>query len=373
MAGTSNIESFVDLRCRQPDPAMQDDCAGVARLDAPRRRVIIRSHTPEDREEDQPMEKKQSRRTVLASCAAAAAAISVTSRSRVNAQEVAAKAPKHPFIYCLNTSTIMGQRLKLPQQIDIAAKAGYTALEPWIRDIEAYAKEGGNLNDIRKQLDDHGMTVEDTIGFANWIVDDDEARKKGMEQAKRDMDLSVGIGSKRIAAPAAGAQDTTGMDLIQIAERYRALCDLGDEMGIVPIVEVWGFSRTIGKLSEGAFVAIQSGHPKASILADIYHLYKGGSDYNGLRLLNRQAIQIMHFNDYPNAPARAEIKDEHRIFPGDGVAPTTEILKIVSAMGNPPCILSLELFNRQYWKLDPMVCAKTGIDKMKAAVERSLA
>ena len=320
-----------------------------------------------------------SRRKALATGAAAAAlAISVTSRSKAKAQDAGAPAKdsaasKQPFVYCLNTSTISGQKLKLPQQIDIAAKAGYTALEPWIRDIEAHMKDGGNLKDVRKRLDDHGMTVEDTIGFAQWIVDDDAARKKAMEQAKRDMDLSVQIGSKRMAAPAAGATDRTDMDLMKIAERYRALCDLGDEMGIVPILEVWGFSKTLGKLSEAAFVTTQCGHPKASILADTYHLYKGGSDFNGLRLLNRQAIQVMHFNDYPPSPARAEIKDEHRIFPGDGVAPTTEILKIVKAMGNPPCVLSLELFNRQYWKLDAMVCAKTGIEKMRAAVERSLA
>jgi sugar phosphate isomerase/epimerase len=322
------------------------------------------------------MEHNMSRRKVLASAGAAAAAavaISVSPPSQARAHQVPARNAGHPFIYCLNTSTIMGQKLKLPQQIDVAAKAGYTALEPWVRDIEAYARDGGDLKDIRKQLDDHGMTVEDTIGFANWILDDDEARQRGLEQAKRDMDLSVQIGSKRMAAPAAGAQETTGMDLMKIAERYRALCDLGDQIGIVPIVEVWGFSKTLGRLSEGAFVAIQSGHPKASVLADIYHLYKGGSDYNGLRLLNRQAIQIIHFNDYPPQPTRADIKDEHRIFPGDGIAPTTEILKIVSAMGNPPCVLSLELFNRQYWKLDPLVCATTGIEKMRAAVERSLA
>lgn len=325
------------------------------------------------------MKSHRSRRNVLASGVAAAAGVSivVSSRSKARAQgapaAAASSSSKQPFVYCLNTSTIMGQKLKLPQQIDIAAKAGYTALEPWIRDIEAYAKENGNLADIKKQIADHGMTVEDTIGFANWIVDNDETRAKGMEQAKRDMDLSVQIGAKRMAAPAAGAQETTGMDLFKIAERYRALCDLGDQIGIVPIVEVWGFSKTIGKLSEGVFVAVQSGHPKASVLADIYHLYKGGSDYNGLRLLNRQAVQIIHFNDYPPQPTRAEIKDEHRIFPGDGVAPTTEILRILKAMPGAPCVLSLELFNRQYWKLDPFVCAKTGIEKMRAAVERSLA
>ena len=42
-----------------------------------------------------------------------------------------------PFQYCLNTSTIRGQNLPINEEIDIAAKAGYTGIEPWL----------GKLND----------------------------------------------------------------------------------------------------------------------------------------------------------------------------------------------------------------------------------
>jgi len=39
------------------------------------------------------------------------------------------------FTYCLNTSTLQGQQLSLPRLIDIAADAGYGAIEPWIGDV----------------------------------------------------------------------------------------------------------------------------------------------------------------------------------------------------------------------------------------------
>jgi hypothetical protein len=35
--------------------------------------------------------------------------------------------------------------------------------------------------------------------------------------------------------------------------------------------------------------------------------------------------------------------------------------------------LSLEVFNREYWKQDALAVAKTGLAKMKAAVDRALA
>ena len=36
-------------------------------------------------------------------------------------------------------------------------------------------------------------------------------------------------------------------------------------------------------------------------------------------------------------------------------------------------VLSLELFNRSYWKQDPLLVARTGLEKTRAAVRSSLA
>src|SRR6185295_3597715 len=132
----------------------------------------------------------------------------------------------------------------------------------------------GSLKDLRKRIADAGLTVESAIGFAEWIVDDDAKRKKGLETAKRDMDYVQQLGGKRLAAPPTGATNQTGLDLMKIAERYRALAEVGDQIGIVPQVEVWGFSKTLSRLGETMLVAMESGHPKACILADVYHLHK---------------------------------------------------------------------------------------------------
>jgi sugar phosphate isomerase/epimerase len=35
-------------------------------------------------------------------------------------------------------------------------------------------------------------------------------------------------------------------------------------------------------------------------------------------------------------------------------------------------VLSLELFNREYWKQDALAVARTGLDKMRAVVRASL-
>ena len=272
-----------------------------------------------------------------------------------------------PFDYCLNTSTIRGQNLTIVQEVEIAAKAGYQAIEPWIGELDKFVQSGGSLKDLGKRIADAGLRVESAIGFAKWIVDDPSERTKGLEEAKRSMAVVRQIGGKRLAAPPFGATDRNDIPLQRIAERYRVLLELGDVMAVVPQAELWGHSKTLTRLSEAAMVAIETGHPKACILPDVYHLHKGGSDFNGLKLLGGAAMFNFHMNDYPAIPPRTEIRDKHRVYPGDGVAPLTAIIRDLIKIGYTG-ILSLELFNEDYWKQDAMLVAKTGLEKMKAVV-----
>ena len=270
-----------------------------------------------------------------------------------------------------STSTIRGQKLGLLQEIVLAGKVGYTGIEPWIREIDQYRREGGSLKDLRKRIQDAGLQVESAIGFAQWIVDDDKQRAAALETARRDMDTIRQLGGKRIAAPPAGATRQKNLDLLAAASRYRALLEIGNRIGVTPQVEVWGFSQSLSRLGETAFVAIESGHPNACVLPDIYHIYKGGSDFTGLDLLSGPSIHCFHVNDYPDKPPRETITDADRVYPGDGVAPVAAVLKQIAAKRHPVA-LSLELFNRTYWAQDAETVCRTGLRKMKEVAAQAL-
>src|SRR6266852_6322826 len=123
------------------------------------------------------------------------------------AAAAARRSKAEPFRYCLNMSTLRGQGLSLPEEVEIAARAGYDAIEPWGEEIDRYAKGGGSLPELRKRIVDHGLTVESAIAFPEWIVDDDARRARGLEEARRSMERVAQIGGKRLAAPPAGATD----------------------------------------------------------------------------------------------------------------------------------------------------------------------
>lgn len=290
------------------------------------------------------------------------------------AAERPAKPRENPFIYCLNTSTIRGQKLSIVQEVDIAAAAGYQAIEPWVREVQQYQESGGSLSDLKKRIADHGLTVVNGIGFPNWGVDDPAERQKGIENFKREADLMAQIGSACLAAPPSGINraETPIIDLFALAERYAEVAKAGRDIGVTAVLEFWGSSRNLYRLSEAALVAIASGAPDACILPDIYHLYRGGSGFEGLRLLSGVAIPVMHVNDYPTDRPRTDLNDSDRVHVGAGGAPTDFIFRTMADNGCRTA-LSLELFNASYWRQDADLVAREGLERLKTAVERALA
>jgi 2-keto-myo-inositol isomerase len=182
------------------------------------------------------------------------------------------------------------------------------------------------------------------------------------------MGLCQEIGSPHLAAPPVGATDQPSLDLLKAADRYAALCKVGEAMDVTPMVEHWGHSKCVRRLGEAVMVAMESHVPRACVLPDVFHMYKGGSDFSGIKLLGK-AFPILHVNDYP-AHDRATIKDAQRVYPGDGVAPLKELIRDLRASGFRGMI-SLELFNPEYWKQDPALVAKTGLEKLRAIVRAS--
>lgn len=275
------------------------------------------------------------------------------------------------FRYCLNTSTIAGQKLTLEQEIEITARAGYSGIEPWIRQIDDYVKPGRPLKDLGRRIEDAGLVVESAIGFFEYLVDDEPTRRRGLDEAKRNFELMAAIGGRRIAAPPVGAHqhDPTAppIPLAAMAERYAALLELARHYGVVPMLEMWGFSRTLNRLGEVAYVATEAGHPDACLLLDVYHLYKGGSPVEGLRMLNGQQIPVFHLNDYPDLPP-AQIQDKDRVYPGDGIAPLRRIFSILRQIGFDGAV-SVELFNEDYYRQDPLTVATTALQRARRAME----
>jgi 2-keto-myo-inositol isomerase len=277
------------------------------------------------------------------------------------------KKPAKPstFRYCLNTSTISGQNPGILKYIDIVSRAEYDGIELWVRDVKAHLDAGNSPSSVKKIISDAGLRVENAIGFAPWI----SGGTAGMQQMKEEMEMMASIGCLRIAAPPAGVPDDKPLDLLMAGEKYAEVLELGRQIGVMPQLEFWGASKVLWHLGQTLMVVAASNDPDARLLPDVYHLFRGNSGFEGLKMLNGKMIEIFHMNDYPGTKPRTEQVDGDRVFPGDGVAPLDQILGDLKNMGGEK-VLSLELFNRSYWERDPLEVAKTGLQKMKSAIKK---
>ena len=146
------------------------------------------------------------------------------------------------------------------------------------------------------------------------------------------------------------------------------MLELGDQIGVVPQVEVWGGSKTLGRLGEAARVAIEAhtrrraSSPTSIICIEVAPTLAASS------CSGPSSIHVFHFNDYPADPPREQATDADRVYPGDGVAPLGALLRDLST-GGFHVTLSLELFNRKYWAQDPQAVVRTGLEKMQALIQ----
>jgi len=280
--------------------------------------------------------------------------------------------PTGPFRFCLNMSTIMGQKPGLLHSIEIATAAGYDGVELWVRDIEQWLAAGNTIEALAKFIASKNIRVENAISFTEWLVDDDAKRAAALATLEKEMKMMAVLGCRRIAAPPAGVSKDTPVDIQKAGARYRETLVLGRKYGVLPLLEFWGASGTVYNFGQALAIAAAANDADARILPDVYHLHRGGSGFDCLNLVNGRVIDIIHMNDYPAVKPLNEQTDADRVYPGDGAAPFKKILQTLKAMGGTKT-LSLELFNKTYWEQDAMAVATTGLQKMKALVNTIVA
>lgn len=266
----------------------------------------------------------------------------------------------------INTSTLRGA--SLDDKIRATAKAGFTCIELWSGDLARHEKEGKPLEDVRKLLADLGLEVPNVIGIWNSMPVDEAEKAKRYEQLKPQLEQAAKVGAKHIAA--VPGPDRPDLDVLWAARRYRELLALGKQFGITVAVEFLGPIKGIHTLGQAAAIAIEADSPDARIVADTFHLYRGGSSFAGARHLAATAYAVWHINDVPAEPAQFQLRDGDRILPGDGILPLPQLLRDLWAVGfrGPLCV---ELFNQELWKKDPFEVARLCMEKTRGVIAKS--
>ncbi len=280
-------------------------------------------------------------------------------------------AADRPWRLALNPSTVSRFKLPFAEQVRVAAAAGWDGIEPWLADVWA-AKRDGTLKDAVSRAKEANLAFVNGIAFGTWSADDPAARKKGLDETRRDMELLAEIGCPQIAASMCGmhAAGSRKLGTAEIAERYAAVLDLGRATGVRPLLEYWGLSVNMNRPEDAFAVLRHLKRDDAAVLADVFHTWKGGGEVDAFARFRSEELPVLHVNDFPRGADRARTTDADRVWPGDGGADWPRIFAALAKADARPW-LSLELFNMSYQQKTPAWTAETGLAKTRAVLPDS--
>lgn len=266
------------------------------------------------------------------------------------------------FLYCLNTSTI--RPTPLMDKIRIAAAVGYQAIEPWNDELTEYVNQGGTLADVKKAIADAGLKVVSVIALHNWITTEGAGYRAAMDECRRRMEQAAYLESPYIVA----SPPREKVDLIRAAARFAELLKLGRQVGVTPSMEFLGFVDGVKTVSSAWAIASGAGDPQATVVADVFHMIRGGGSVDDLLELQGGRLAHFHINDVPASPPPLEQTDSDRVLPGDGIADLPRVLANLRSIGYRGPI-SLELFNPGLWQKDPTEVCREGLERVRRLVE----
>jgi 2-keto-myo-inositol isomerase len=266
------------------------------------------------------------------------------------------------FIYCLNTSTI--RPTPLLEKIRVAGRAGYQAIEPWNDEITDYLEQGGTMADLKKALGDAGLKVVSVIALHSWVTTEGEEYAQVLDECRRRMDQAVQLSSPYIVA----SPPQEVVDLGRATKRFAELMEIGKSLGVIPSMEFLGFVDGIKNVASAWAIAKGTGDPKATVVADVFHMIRGGGSIDDLLQLPGDRLANFHINDVPAVPDPLTQTDYDRVMVGEGIADLPKVIANLRSIGyHGP--LSLELFNRDFWEADPEVVVRRGLDRIQQLVE----
>jgi sugar phosphate isomerase/epimerase len=109
----------------------------------------------------------------------------------------------------------------------------------------------------------------------------------------------------------------------------------------------------------------QTDDSDSTIILDAFHNWNSHSTLDDLKAIPLEKISHYHIDDAaPGKPATTQT-DPDRVMLGEGQIDLAAEIEVLKAKGYDKTV-SLELFNAELWKQDPLEVITTGLTRMKA-------
>lgn len=153
-------------------------------------------------------------------------------------------------------------------------------------------------------------------------------------------------------------------------ESIRVLNDLADtaeEYGVKLAYEFVGYPNcSVNTFGQTYDIVKAVDRESVGMVLDCFHFHAMNSKIEDLKKADASKIFIFHIDDSEDLPVGA-LRDDKRLWPGEGAINLDLILKTLKAIGYSEMV-SVELFRPEYWDWDIEKTIKVGKEKTEEIV-----
>ena len=249
-----------------------------------------------------------------------------------------------------------------------AREAGYDVLEVRDTKVRGYLDAGGRLEWFRAALQEAGVGVHTVNALEHSThVSDPAGLGPLLDRCRTFCEYARALDAPYVIAVPSFLHEVSDRQRIAdvAADALRAMADVAAEYVVGIGFEFLGFEDcSVNTLGAARAIVEQVARPNLGVVIDAFHYYAGGSTPEMLQDLDPARLFIVHLDDAEDRPRR-ELRDAHRLLPGDGVIPLRDLVGRIEGLGyRGPW--SIELFRPEYWTWDPVHLARVAREKMAA-------
>lgn len=180
----------------------------------------------------------------------------------------------------------------LQERVEAASKAGWKGIGLVLNDL-LNTLQTHDFKVIRQLFKDNDIKYFELEILMDWYLCG-EARKKSDYERSKMIELGAELGMCNLKVGAC-ASDKTPLDLPHISDEFKQLCSQVSEVKANVSLEIMPFSK-LASLEEGLAV-VDVDADNGGLCLDIWHLVRGGIDFEGIANIPAKLIKSIELND----------------------------------------------------------------------------
>lgn len=270
---------------------------------------------------------------------------------------------------CFNEATTL-KNSNLKMDLELCEKYNYDLIEIRLDKLKEYLSTN-NLKELSAFFS-HSRLKPFAFNALEFVTFRDESDYK---KIKKDLEFLCQVGDeincrKIVVVP---SFDIGGYTKKQIKEEsikiLNDLADSAERFGIKLAFEFVGYPNcSVNTFGQAYDIVKAVNRDSVGIVLDCFHFHAMNSKIEDLKKADADKIFIFHIDDAEDLPSGA-LRDENRLWPGDGIIDLDSILNTLKEIGYNKMV-SVELFRPEYWNLDAEDTIKIAKEKTEKVIKK---